>query len=60
MKEATANPETFYQRLANYGAYVGPGHWFEMPDRYFRLGFGWPSLQDLEKGLDSISKALPK
>jgi hypothetical protein len=30
-----------------------------MPDRYFRLGFGWPSLQDLEKGLDSISKALP-
>jgi aspartate/methionine/tyrosine aminotransferase len=60
MKEATASPETFYQRLANYGTYVGPGHWFEMPDRYFRLGFGWPSLQDLEKGLDSISKALPK
>ena len=60
LKEATADSETFYRRLENYGTYVGPGHWFEMPDRYFRLGFGWPSLEELEEGLDSISKALPK
>jgi aspartate/methionine/tyrosine aminotransferase len=60
LKEAAADPETFYKRLANYGTYVGPGHWFEMPDRYFRLGFGWPSLQELENGLGGISKALSK
>jgi len=28
--------------LAKYGTYVGPGHWFEVDDRHFRLGFGWP------------------
>jgi len=59
MRKMTVDPQMFYQRLANFGTYVGPGHWFEMPDRYFRLGFGWPSLQELEKGLDGISKALP-
>jgi DNA-binding transcriptional MocR family regulator len=48
----------FYRRLAEHGAYVGPGHWFEMPDQYFRLGYGWPASGQLEKGLESISKAL--
>jgi aspartate/methionine/tyrosine aminotransferase len=59
MRERAVDPQMFYQRLANFGTYVGPGHWFEMPDRYFRLGFGWPSLQELERGLEGISKALP-
>jgi aspartate/methionine/tyrosine aminotransferase len=49
----------FYSRLLEqYGAYVGPGHWFEMPDSYFRLGYGWPTSEELEAGLAAISKAL--
>lgn len=49
----------FYRRLLEtYGAYVGPGHWFEMSDRSFRLGYGWPTREELEAGLAAISKAL--
>jgi aspartate/methionine/tyrosine aminotransferase len=59
IRQAAANPQSFYERLAQHGTYVGPGHWFEMPDRYFRLGFGWPSLEQLQSGLDGIRKALP-
>jgi aspartate/methionine/tyrosine aminotransferase len=49
----------FYKRLIEtHGAYVGPGHWFEMPDTHFRLGYGWPASTDLEAGLEAISAAL--
>lgn len=49
----------FYKRLLDeQGTYVGPGHWFEMPDAYFRLGYGWPTAAELEGGLAAISKAL--
>ncbi|KAJ5425174.1 Pyridoxal phosphate-dependent transferase major protein [Penicillium sp. CMV-2018d] len=49
----------FYDRLLlEHGAYVGPGRWFERPDTFFRLGFGWPSKEELEAGLKAISKAL--
>jgi aspartate/methionine/tyrosine aminotransferase len=44
--------------LEVHGAYVGPGHWFEMPDTCFRLGYGWPSRNDLAAGLEAISRAL--
>jgi aspartate/methionine/tyrosine aminotransferase len=50
--------EAFYKRLMHQGTYVGPGHWFEMPDTYFRLGYGWPSSDELEQGLHGISQAL--
>ncbi|MFN8018621.1 MAG: pyridoxal phosphate-dependent aminotransferase [Acidimicrobiales bacterium] len=36
--------------LADHGTYVGPGHWFEVDDRHFRLGFGWPTHDDLRVG----------
>jgi aspartate/methionine/tyrosine aminotransferase len=49
---------SFYRQLQAQGAHVGPGHWFEMSDRYFRLGYGWPTSQDLERGLEAISAAL--
>jgi aspartate/methionine/tyrosine aminotransferase len=50
---------TFYRQLTEtHGAHVGPGHWFEMPDTYFRLGYGWPASRDLECGLEAISAAL--
>jgi len=49
----------FYRRLLEtHGAYVGPGHWFEMSDAFFRLGYGWPTGQELEAGLAAISRAL--
>jgi aspartate/methionine/tyrosine aminotransferase len=49
----------FYKRLLQtHGAYVGPGHWFEMPDTFFRLGYGWPTRAELEAGLAAISLAL--
>jgi aspartate/methionine/tyrosine aminotransferase len=48
--------EKFYAYLnQNYATYVGPGHWFEMSKRYMRIGFGWPSLKELEEGLNNIS-----
>lgn len=51
--------DAFYRRLLkDHGTYVGPGHWFEMHDRYFRLGYGWPTAEELEGGLVGISAAL--
>jgi aspartate/methionine/tyrosine aminotransferase len=51
--------DSFYRvLLAKYGTYVGPGHWFQMSDRYFRLGYGWPSADELSEGLKAISSAL--
>ena len=43
--------------LADYGTYVGPGHWFEVDDRHFRLGFGWPGDHELRAGLAALSAA---
>ena len=48
----------FYETLlADHGTYVGPGHWFEVDDRHFRLGFGWPTEQELRDGLTALSAA---
>ncbi|MEY2435052.1 MAG: hypothetical protein QOC92_4777 [Acidimicrobiaceae bacterium] len=48
----------FYEvLLADQGTYVGPGHWFEVDDRYFRLGFGWPTIDELRSGLSGLSAA---
>ncbi len=49
----------FYRSLLeNHGTYVGQGHWFEMPDEYLRIGFGWPTHAQLRGGLAGISAAL--
>lgn len=51
--------ERFYEILnRKYSTYVGPGHWFEMDKRHFRLGFGWPTETELLEGMENISKAL--
>jgi len=50
---------TFYDRLLReHGTYVGPGHWFELDDDYFRLGFGWPTRADLRAGLAGLSSTV--
>lgn len=49
----------FYQLLEEkYKTMVGPGHWFEMPDEYMRIGFGWPTEEQFERGLKNIDLAL--
>lgn len=49
----------FYKTLLQkFSTYVGPGHWFELSDRYFRLGYGWESKEKLAAGLRNISSAL--
>ena len=57
--EPPGGTDAFYERLlGRYGTYVGPGHWFEMPDTHFRLGYGWSTRDELEAGLEAISRAL--
>ncbi|HEY2809689.1 MAG TPA: aminotransferase class I/II-fold pyridoxal phosphate-dependent enzyme [Steroidobacteraceae bacterium] len=57
--EPAAGMAAFYRRLLErHGTYVGPGHWFELSDRYFRLGYGWPTAEALRGGLAGISEAL--
>ncbi|MGH9275129.1 MAG: aminotransferase class I/II-fold pyridoxal phosphate-dependent enzyme [Acidimicrobiales bacterium] len=43
--------------LREHGTYVGPGHWFELDDRHFRLGFGWPTHDELAAGLAGLTAA---
>jgi aspartate/methionine/tyrosine aminotransferase len=37
--------------------FVGPGHWFEQPRAFMRIGFGWPPTDELRLGLANITKA---
>jgi aspartate/methionine/tyrosine aminotransferase len=56
--EVTVDTAHFYDTLlAQHGTYVGPGHWFEVDDRHFRLGFGWPTEKELHAGLAALSAA---
>lgn len=49
----------FHRRLLErHGAYVGPGHWFEMSRAHFRVGFAWPREPALRAGLAAISTCL--
>jgi len=51
--------EKFYSVLMQkYKTMVGPGHWFAMPDLYFRLGFGWVDLVTFKRGLENLSKSM--
>jgi DNA-binding transcriptional MocR family regulator len=56
--EIVVDTGAFYEALlSRHGTYVGPGHWFEVDDRHFRLGFGWPTHAELRAGLDGLSAA---
>ena len=53
------DPDAFHRRLnEQYRTWLGPGHWFEQDARFFRLGFGYPSTDDLPVALRNISLAL--
>jgi aspartate/methionine/tyrosine aminotransferase len=56
--DVDVDPARFYETLlAAHGTYVGPGHWFELDDRHFRLGIGWPSEDELRAGLAGLTAA---
>jgi aspartate/methionine/tyrosine aminotransferase len=51
--------EKFYEILnGKYRTFVGPGHWFEQDRRSMRIGFGWPTTDELRSGLANLSRAL--
>lgn len=53
-----ARLDRFYAALLErHGTVVGPGHWFEQPRSSFRLGFGWPTPEELEGGLAALEDA---
>jgi aspartate/methionine/tyrosine aminotransferase len=56
--DVAVDTDRFYDvLLAEHGTYVGPGHWFELDDRHFRLGYGWPTHDELRAGLAALSSA---
>ena len=59
IKNKANDARKFYATLnKKYQTYVGPGHWFEMPENYMRIGFGWPTNEELTQGLKNISLCL--
>lgn len=51
--------EHFYHSLYhNYQTLVGAGHWFEREKIYFRLGFGFPTAEELSEGLRRLQVCL--
>lgn len=59
IKSSNIDTKKFYELLnTKYHTYVGPGHWFEMPGNYMRIGYGWPTNEELKKGLENISLCL--
>jgi aspartate/methionine/tyrosine aminotransferase len=56
---AGVDTERFYRVLfEDHGTIVGPGHWFEQPDTYMRIGYGWPTIDRLREGLANVSVSL--
>jgi aspartate/methionine/tyrosine aminotransferase len=50
--------DAFYRVLdERHGTIVGPGHWFDADRRSMRIGFGWPTEQQLTDGLAAIEAA---
>jgi aspartate/methionine/tyrosine aminotransferase len=53
--------DAFYRILdEDFGTAVGPGHWFEMDRRFMRVGYGWPTMDELKAGLAGLSAAADK
>jgi aspartate/methionine/tyrosine aminotransferase len=56
--ELDVDVDAFYRALLEeHGTYVGPGHWFDQDRRFFRLGFAWPSEEELSRGLEGLGLA---
>jgi aspartate/methionine/tyrosine aminotransferase len=56
--EIDVDVDSFYRALfEEHGTYVGPGWWFDQDPRFFRLGFAWPSEEELRRGLEGLDRA---
>jgi aspartate/methionine/tyrosine aminotransferase len=56
--EIDVDIDGFYRALLDErGTYVGPGRWFDQDPRFFRLGFAWPTEEELERGLEGLDLA---
>ena len=50
--------DRFYRVLfEEHGTYVGGGHWFDQDRRFFRVGFAWPTTEELARGLRTLDEA---
>jgi aspartate/methionine/tyrosine aminotransferase len=59
--ELQVDAEAFHRILLDeHATVVGPGHWFEQPDTYMRIGYGWPTRERLIEGLVNVSSAIRK
>ncbi|OIN61040.1 pyridoxal phosphate-dependent aminotransferase [Arsenicibacter rosenii] len=57
--DLTIDTDAFYHTLYHqYQTMVGAGHWFELPDAYMRIGFGYPTADELRQGLANIRACL--
>lgn len=53
--------DKFYHILnKEYGTFVGPGHWFEMPKHYMRIGYAWLTPAELKEGLHALTASVQK
>ena len=53
------NVAPFYESLyAQYSTLVGPGHWFEQDKTSMRIGFGYPTADELKTGLQNLERCL--
>lgn len=56
---ARTDVDRFYQILLDrHRTLVGAGHWFEQPRHYMRIGYGWPTLPELQQGLRNLTAAV--
>lgn len=53
------DPAAFHRRLnTQFKTWAGPGHWFEQPAEFMRIGYGYPTTPDLRTALANVSEAL--
>lgn len=57
LKSSIPAKKFYAELLTKHNAYIGPGHWFQMSDRFSRLGFGWATIAEIKKGLAAIQKS---
>lgn len=41
-----------------YKTFIAPGHWFEVDERFFRIGYGYPGESELKGGLQCVTAAI--
>ena len=51
--------KSYYETLyKEHKTLVGAGHWFETDKKYMRIGFGWPTNDQLKQGLANIETTI--